>query len=199
MVISSENFHVRWIINFVIDSHKISECSAQFLYDSHSIPSRPGARPTNDISIEFEIRPNYAVLWFKMYSPNYNKILHMSRQYSCRDMYKISLWSVEHILNYSTPNFCGISNWIKIPLMAPGPWPHWFLVVRCHLWACWPVICKLSAWGLQHVGLTQLPLDKMAAISHATFWNAFSWMKSIVSWFKFHWNLFLSVQLMIFQ
>ena len=26
--------------------------------------SKPCARPTNDISIEFKIRPNFAVLWF---------------------------------------------------------------------------------------------------------------------------------------
>ena len=37
---------------------------------------RPGARPTNDISIEFEIRPKFAVLWFKMYSTDHNDILH---------------------------------------------------------------------------------------------------------------------------
>ena len=31
-----------------------------------------GARPTNDISIEFEIRPHLAVLWFEMCSTNHN-------------------------------------------------------------------------------------------------------------------------------
>ena len=41
--------------------------------------------------------------------------------------------------------------------------------------------------------LTHLPLDKMAAISQTTFWNAFLWMKSFVFWFEFHWNLFLRV------
>ena len=34
--------------------------------------SRPGARPTNDISIELEIRPKFAVLWFKMHSTDRN-------------------------------------------------------------------------------------------------------------------------------
>ena len=34
----------------------------------------PGACPTNDISIEFEIRPKFAVLWFKIYSTNHNEI-----------------------------------------------------------------------------------------------------------------------------
>ena len=41
------------------------------------------------------------------------------------------------------------------------------------------------------------PPDKMAAISQTTFSNAFSWMKSFVFWFEFHWSLFLRVQLII--
>ena len=58
-----------------------------------------GNRPTNDISIEFEIRPNFAVLWFKMYSTDHNEILHTPRQYNCRYVCKMSLWSVWYILN----------------------------------------------------------------------------------------------------
>ena len=34
-----------------------------------------GARPTNDISIEFEIRPKFVLLWFKMYITDHNEIL----------------------------------------------------------------------------------------------------------------------------
>ena len=47
----------------------------------------------------------------------------MSRQCNCRNVCKISLWLVEHIINYSTPNFDRISNSIAIPLMEwrPGP------------------------------------------------------------------------------
>ena len=46
---------------------------------------------------------------------------------------------------------------------------------------------------------THLPLDTMAAILQMTFSNAFSWMKSFVFWVKFHWSLFLMVQLTITQ
>ena len=60
---------------------------------------RPGAGPSNDISIEFEIRPKFAVLWFRGHSTDHNEILHTSRQCHCRDVCKISLWSVEHILD----------------------------------------------------------------------------------------------------
>ena len=42
--------------------------------------------------------------------------------------------------------------------------------------------------------LTHPPLDKMAAISQTIFSDAFSWMKSLLFWSKFHWSLFLIVQ-----
>ena len=59
----------------------------------------PGTRPTNNISIEFEIRPKFAVLWFKIYSADQNEILHTSWECNCRGMCTISLWSVKYILN----------------------------------------------------------------------------------------------------
>ena len=37
--------------------------------------TRPGARLTDGISIEFEIRPHFAVLQFKVYSTDHNEIL----------------------------------------------------------------------------------------------------------------------------
>ena len=43
------------------------------------------------------------------------------------------------------------------------------------------------------------PLDKMAVISQTIFSDAFSWMKIFVFWLKFHWSLFLRVQLPINQ
>ena len=39
----------------------------------------------------------------------------------------------------------------------------------------------------------------MAAILQTIFSDAFSWMKSFVFWLKFHWSLFLKVQLTISQ
>ena len=45
-----------------------------------------------------------------MYFTDHNEILHTSRQSNCREVCKLSLWSVEHILNYSTPSFDRISN-----------------------------------------------------------------------------------------
>ena len=54
------------------------------------------------------------------------------------------------------------------------------------------VICyttSLTHWGR----------DKMAAISQTTFSSAFSWMKTFEFWLRFHWSLFIRVQLTIFQ
>ena len=45
----------------------------------------------------------------------------------------------------------------------------------------------------------QLPLDKMAIISHAIYSCKFSLMKSFLIWLKFHWSLFLKVQLATIQ
>ena len=50
-------------------------------------------------------------------------------------------------------------------------------------------------WSDPALGLTHLPLDKMAAISQTTFSNAFLWMKKFEFWLKFHCSLFLRVQL----
>ena len=43
--------------------------------------------------------------------------------------------------------------------------------------------------------LTHLPLDKRATIPQTIVLNAFSWMKSFIFWYKFHWILFLRIQL----
>ena len=84
----------------------------------------PAAHPTNDIPIKFEIRPKFEVLWFKMYSSDYNKILHMSWQCNCCNVCKILLWTAEHVSNYSTPNFefdrntfSGTGAWCPIALV----------------------------------------------------------------------------------
>ena len=46
--------------------------------------------------------------------------------------------------------------------------------------------------------LTHWGRDKMAAVSQIMFSNAFSWMKMFEFRLKFHWSLFLRVQLTIF-
>ena len=78
----------------------LNKCSAScWKFCSYLNILGTGTRPTNDISIAFEIRPKFAVLWFVMYSTNHDQILHTSRQCNCRDVCKNLLWSVEHALN----------------------------------------------------------------------------------------------------
>ena len=48
-------------------------------------------------------------------------------------------------------------------------------------------------------GIFSSPVDKMAAVSKTIFSVAFSWMKRFVFWLKFHWSLFLRVQITIFH
>ena len=50
-----------------------------------------------------------------------------------------------------------------------------------------------------YASLTHLGWDKMAATLPTTFSNRFSWMKMYECWLKFHWCMFLRVQLTIFQ
>ena len=52
---------------------------------------------------------------------------------------------------------------------------------------------------LQCIVLTHWGRDKMAATFQTTFSNAFSWMKMYEFQLRFHWSLFLRVQLTIFQ
>ena len=47
--------------------------------------------------------------------------------------------------------------------------------------------------------LTHWGRDQIDAISQTTFWNAFSWMKMYELRLRYHWSLFLMVQLTIFQ
>ena len=74
---------------------------------------------------------------------------------------------------------------------------------RCHglqTWVYW-YTNQPTTWFLPAVtsSLTHLPLDKMTAIAQTILSDAFLWMKSFVFWWKFHWSLFIGVQLTINQ
>ena len=45
--------------------------------------------------------------------------------------------------------------------------------------------------------LTHRGQDKMEAISHTTLSNAFYWMEMFELWLRFHWNMFLEIELTI--
>ena len=101
---------------------------------------RSGTRPTIGISIKFKIRSKFGVLWFKMGSPNHNKIFNYSQQCYCPVVYKISLWSAEYVMNKSITKIHWISNSIKITLgdgRQVYHWPDQFMA-SCLYVICWP-------------------------------------------------------------
>ena len=59
--------------------------------------------------------------------------------------------------------------------------------------------CQIDSLECSDLNSPPPPLDKMTCISQTIFSDAFSWMKSFVFWLKFHWSLFLRVQLTITQ
>ena len=79
--------------------------------------------------------------------------------------------------------------------------PGWPAAVSFAMFAQWLILsCLVTSNGVVFVsGLTNWGRDKMAAVFQTTFSNAFSSMKMFEFWLKFHWSLFLSVQLTIFQ
>ena len=83
---------------------------------------RLGAPPAYDISIEFEIRANVAVLWLK------KTALSITTKYKTRyDSYTAVMcekfrFDRSNILKHSTSNFDRISNSIEIPLVGQVPW-----------------------------------------------------------------------------
>ena len=73
----------------------------------------------------------------------------------------------------------------------------------CIISMCVDVRKHTSAWTKfwlpQIHYLTHWSRDKMAAIFQTTYLKAFSWMKMYEFWLKFHWSLFLRIQLTTFQ
>ena len=75
---------------------------------------------------------------------------------------------------------------------------HWSGQAASHyLSRWWPSSLMHASPGLNE--LTHWGRNKMADISQTTFSNAFSWMKIHQFLQKFHWSLFLRVELTIFQ
>ena len=63
----------------------------------------------------------------------------------------------------------------------------------------WPASDLMQPARMKQTYLTHWGRDKMDAISQTPFSSAFSWMKMFEFRLRFHWNLFLRVQLAIFQ
>ena len=110
-----------------------------------------------------------------------------------------------------TPIVCYWGQYISVGLYKKGVTPllmHWsyFFFPLIHRYGC---LCFSRCHGnsmlykVCYVAKFVLPTHwgqvKMTALFQTTFWNGFSWMKMYEFWLEFHWNLFLGVQLTIFQ
>ena len=116
----------------------------------------PGGHPT-DILIEFEILSKFVVPWFKMCSTDHNKIFNTSWQCYCHDVYKISLWSTEYIMNKSIKTFHQILNWGEILLLGQVP-GHILLVVWTSIiqnLAHDQVTCPMTLMAINKTGLKE--------------------------------------------
>ena len=81
--------------------------------------------------------------------------------------------------------FLGIYCIVSFLSLKPGPYPTLINLILYHF------------DSLLLMLFSHLPPDKLAITSQAIFSDAFLWMKYFVFWLKFHWSLFLRVQLTI--
>ena len=92
------------------------------------------------------------------------------------------------IMIVAARNFAHLGIWIVCHILFSLFSKRYFPCVGC--W--WHPLCDI-------ISLIHWGRDKMDAIFQTTFSSAFSWMKMYKFRLKFHWSLFLRVQLTIFQ
>ena len=98
---------------------------------------------------------------------------------------KISLMVVSNVSINNIPALVQIMAWRR-----PGDTP-----------LSEPMMVNLPTHGLNELTewLTHWGWDKMPTVSQTTYSNAFSWMKMYEFRLRFHWCLFLTFQLILFQ
>ena len=151
-------------------------------------------------------------------------VLHSKCSWGCNDaMWKIIAiigWDAVLVSDQLSTKLCLLlvnccqfyQSEINLQFLSGDSFEIWSVIgVLAHRGA--NVLSKISwclAMGLHYCGqvnwiavwgdcLTQWGWDKMAAIFQTTFWNAFSWTIMYEFRLRFHWSLFLRVQLTIFQ
>ena len=97
---------------------------------------------------------------------------------------------------------CHWSLFLRFQLTIFRHWLRYWLgtvQVTSHYLNQWWLVywCIYASLSLNE--LTSPSLDNMTTIQQTTLSKAFSWMKSFLFWFKFHWNLSLRIQLKISQ
>ena len=129
-------------------------------------------------------------LWFFLHNLNsmHNLLVVVSFSLIMIWQYKVCICH-DNLPITSSANFCNV----KFMKLGWGKWNfHW-------IWIIMKNICEMVPGSFCKVFLKSSPLNKMPAVSQTIFSDAFSWMKIFVLWLKFHWGLFLRVELTITQ
>ena len=105
--------------------------------------------------------------------------------------FELLKWQCTKCLTPATGNIC-ICGIKKVFDFNPGCWKQ-----NTGTWSCSSFL--MDVVSNEFVSSTHWGRDKMAAVSQTTLSNVFSWMRMLEFWLRFHWSLFLRVQLTIIQ
>ena len=109
----------------------------------------------------------------------------ITRQWNSAGLWKFSWWKKKICIPHIVSTMASDAQLLVLPgHQQPWYWHHYLRIFQHQQW-----MAGLTHWGR----------DKMAAFSQTTFSNAFSSIKMFELRIKFHWSLFLMVQLTIFQ
>ena len=101
-----------------------------------------------------------------------------------------------HVVSLHYTKHLNVDEWLYEATMPP----YWCVSGLFFIIGLQEGLTGKSLTTVMHVKFinTLRPIQK-AAICQTTFWNAFSWMKMYEFRLKFHWSLFLGVQLYIYN
>ena len=139
---------------------------------------------------------NYSVLSFSITLTHWGQVTHIC----------VSKLIIIGLDNGLSPGRCQAIIWTNAGILLIGTLRTNIseISIEIHTFSFKKMYLKMSSgnWQPSCPGLNVLTYwgrDNMAAISQTTLSNTFSWMKMLQFRLKFHWNLFLRVQLIIFQ
>ena len=101
----------------------------------------------------------------------------------------LNQWWLIYWRIYASLGLNDLRQWLGDEQASSHHLNQWCASLLTYICVIRPLCTHLTHWGR----------DKMAAIFQTTLSNAFLWMKMLEFWLKFHWSLFLRVQLRIFR
>ena len=115
---------------------------------------------------------------------------------SCNNLLFFKDYVISHYELFTTLATCNIYIYIYIHTYnTSAAFTHYLSSWLAQYQSMWSSYSMQMCYGM----LTHWGRDKMATVSQTTLSNAFSWMKMLEFLLRFHWSLFLWIQLTIFQ